>query len=59
MTTTERRNTAGAPRRPLAPAARRAAARMVIAADKASGKTSDPRVVAIAEGHDTGPAETR
>lgn len=59
MTTTERRNTTGAPRRPLAPAARRAAARMVIAADKASGKTSDPRVVAIAEGRDTTTAETR
>lgn len=39
-------------RRPLAPAARRAAARMVIAATEASGETPDPRIVAIAEGKD-------
>lgn len=37
-------------RRPLAPEARRAAARMVIAANDASGVTPDPRIVAIAEG---------
>lgn len=37
-------------RRVLAPEVRRAAARMVIAANKANGEASDPRIVAIAEG---------
>ena len=37
-------------RRPLAPAARQAAARAVMAANKANGKPSDPRIVAIAKG---------
>lgn len=40
------------PRRILAPAARQAAARMVLAADKANGKTPDPRIEAIAEGRE-------
>ena len=52
MTTTERRTSPRVQRQPLAPAARRAAARMVIAADKASGKQTDPRVEAIAGGRD-------
>lgn len=54
MTTTDRAATppATTPRRPLGPAARRAAARMVIAANKANGETPDPRIVAIAEGKD-------
>ncbi len=51
MTTTERTPASGK-RRPLAPAARRAAARMVLAADKAAGRDIDPRMVAIAEGRD-------
>jgi hypothetical protein len=37
-------------RRVLAPEVRRAAARMVIAANKANGETPDPRIVAVAEG---------
>lgn len=36
-----------------APASRRAAARMVIAANEANGKSTDPRIVAIAEGKAT------
>ncbi|WHU46448.1 hypothetical protein QNM97_21040 [Gordonia sp. L191] len=39
-------------RTPLAPAARRAAARMVLAADKAAGRQQDPHILAIAEGRD-------
>lgn len=54
MTTTDRVDTtpSGPRRRPLAPAARRAAARMVIAATEASGDTPDPRIVEIAKGKD-------
>ncbi|MFW0797027.1 hypothetical protein AAFP30_24690 [Gordonia sp. CPCC 205515] len=48
MTTTERSDVTGA--RPLEPAVRRAAARMVLAADKRAGNPTDPRMVAIAEG---------
>ncbi len=51
MTTTERTPASGK-RRPLAPAGRRAGARMVLAADKAAGRDIDPRMVAIAEGRD-------
>lgn len=50
MTTTERRT---ATRRTLAPEARRAAARMVIAANTANGRPTDPRITAIAEGRTT------
>lgn len=48
MTTTERQAT-GLRRRRLAPEVRQAAARMVVAANVANGKTTDPRIVAIAE----------
>lgn len=51
MTTTERTPASGK-RRPLAPAARRAAARMVLAADKAAGRDIDPRMAPAAEGCD-------
>jgi uncharacterized protein (DUF1778 family) len=36
-------------RRRLAPEARQAAARVVVAANEANGKTPDPRIIAIAE----------
>jgi hypothetical protein len=36
-------------RRRRSPAVRQAAARMVVAADRANGKNSDPRIVEIAE----------
>lgn len=36
-------------RRRRSPAVRQAAARMVVAADRANGKKSDPRIVEIAE----------
>ncbi|WP_168176504.1 hypothetical protein [Williamsia sp. 1135] len=38
---------------------RQAAARMVIAANTANGKATDPRIIAVAEGGvNTGPADT-
>ncbi|GAA1483160.1 hypothetical protein GCM10009624_36000 [Gordonia sinesedis] len=49
MSTAERTKK-NAPRRALEPAARRAAARMVLAADKAAGRPEDPDVAAIAAG---------
>lgn len=52
MTTTEHQASGPAKRRPLAPEVRRAAARMILAANKANREEPDPRVVAIAEGRD-------
>jgi hypothetical protein len=50
MTATGKAQRATYPRRRvLAPEARRAAARVVIAANKADGETPDPRIVAVAE----------
>ncbi|MEZ0363393.1 hypothetical protein ACAG26_06765 [Mycobacterium sp. pUA109] len=48
MTTTERESTPARRRRPIE--VRRAAARLVVAANTANGKKTDPRIVAIAEG---------
>ena len=48
MTTIERKSAATRRRRPAE--VREAAARMVIAANTANGKKTDPRIVAIAEG---------
>lgn len=56
MTTDHAASPSTATRRPLAPAARRAAARMVIAANDARHVTTDPRIVAIAEGNIAAPA---
>jgi hypothetical protein len=51
MTTTERKSKPSNMRRRRRPMeVRRAAARMVIAANIANGKKPDPRIVAIAEG---------
>jgi len=51
MTTARRKTTATTMRRRVRPLeVRRAAARMVIAANIANGKMPDPRIVAIAEG---------
>lgn len=49
MTTTGRKSTPNDTRRSLAPAARQAAARMVVAANTANGKETDRRIVAIAD----------
>lgn len=57
MTTTERQPARSTSvRRQLAPEVRQAAARMVIAASKANGKTPDQRIVDIAEGKTSPPA---
>ena len=52
MTATESHTTRKSGWKPLDPVVRRAAARMVLAANKANKETPDPRIVAIAEGRD-------
>jgi hypothetical protein len=49
MTATHDTQASSTRRRRRSPAVRQAAARMVVAADRANGKKSDPRIVEIAE----------